>query len=173
VHTTAVQRPVRVAVFATVDEADRAVRGLLDAGIAVEHISVVCSDEVKESFFIAFEHDRPAGTAVPVTAAAGAVAGLLVGGALAYAQVVLTGGVGLLVVGPLFAGTSAAFGTFVGAMTSRGTEHEVANFYDQALTDGQILVAAEIEDDADAALLDAAERIFVATGAQPISLPQG
>jgi hypothetical protein len=58
-------------------------------------------------------------------------------------------------------------------MTSRGTEHEVANFYDQALTDGQILVAAEIEDDADAALLDAAERIFVATGAQPISLPQG
>jgi hypothetical protein len=164
---------VSVGVFATVEEARRAVQGLLDAGFPTERISVVCSDRTKESFFTAFEHDRPAGMRMAASTTAGAAAGLLVGGILAVAEVAATGGVALVVVGPLFAGTAAAFGTFVGAMSSRGVEHEVANFYDQALVDGQLLVAAEIDDDADRPMLTAAEVVFVGAGAHPIRLPRG
>ena len=73
----------------------------------------------------------------------------------------------------LHAGSGAAVGTFVGAMMSRGVEHEVANFYDQALPKGDILVAAEVAAGDDATMLDRAERVFVAAGARPIALPQG
>jgi hypothetical protein len=173
VNTDTVHRPVRIGVFATVREADAAVQGLLSEGFAASDISVVCSDKSKESFFAEFEHDKPAGETAPAKAQAGALAGLIAGGALAVAGVVATGGAGLLIVGPLFAGTGAAVGTFVGAMTSRGTEREVANFYDQALRDGQILVSAETAPDADRARLQAAERVFRDAGARPVPLPKG
>src|SRR5258705_13689068 len=99
--TTSVPRPVRVGVFATVAEADRAVRGLVGAGFTKAHISVVCSDKAKEAFFADFEHDKPAGEAAPSHAAAGGLAGLFAGGIIAVTGIVASGGLGLLVVGPL------------------------------------------------------------------------
>lgn len=165
--------PVRVGVFGSVREASAAVDGLLAAGFAKEHISVVCSDRAKEAFFGEYEHDRPAGTTTAAAAGAGAVIGGLAAGLVAVSEVVATGGLGLVVVGPLFAGTGAAVGTFVGAMMSRGVEHEVANYYDQALPRGEILVAAEIGHGGDFAMLDRAERAFETAGAHPIALHPG
>lgn len=167
------KRPVRVGTFGSVPEAARAVQGLLDAGFTKEHISVVCSDRTKEAFFREYEHDQPAGATTAVSAGAGAVIGGIAAGLVAVTGVVATGGLGLVVVGPLFAGTGAAVGTFVGAMMSRGVEHEVANYYDQALPRGDILVAAEIEAGGDVAMLDCAERVFETAGARPVALPQG
>ena len=165
--------PVRAAVFKTVRDATRAVQGLLDAGFRSEHISVVCSDRAKEAHFKEYEHDQPAGTTAAASAGAGAVIGGIAAGLAAVALVAVTGGVSLIVVGPLFAGTGAVVGTFVGAMSSRGVEHEVANYYDQALAAGDILVAAEIEPGGDIARLVDAERAFADVGAGPIALPQG
>jgi hypothetical protein len=165
------ERPVRAGVFDTVAEAERAVENLLAEGFPTERISVVCSDEAKERHFAEFLHDAPAGTTTPVTAARGGVIGGLAGGALGVAGVALTGGIGLIAVGPLLIGT--VFGTFVGAMVSRGLEHEVANYYDQALRRGQILVAAEIGPDDDPALLARAERVLSREGSRTVSLPEG
>ena len=165
-------RPVRIAVFRSVRDADRAVRGLLDAGFAREHVSVVCSDRAKEAHFREFEHDQPAGTTTAAAAGAGAIGGFAAG--LAAATVVVaTGGIGLLVAGPLFTGAGAVVGTFVGAMMSRGVEHEVADYYDQALSAGDILVAAEIEAGGDPALLGRAEAAFREAGSNPVALPRG
>ena len=171
-HTES-KRPVRVGVFATVPQAARAVQGLLDCGFPKEHVSVVCADHVKAAFFKEYEHDQPAGSTTAVAAGTGAVIGGIAAGLVAVAGVAATGGVALVVLGPLFAGSGAAVGTFVGAMMSRGVEHEVANFYDQALPKGDILVAAEVAAGDDATMLDRAERVFVAAGARPIALPQG
>jgi hypothetical protein len=165
--------PVRAAVFKSVRDAARAVQGLLDAGFRMEHISVVCSDRAKAIHFKEYEHDRPAGTTTAADAGAGAAIGSIAAGLAAVTLVVATGGISLLVVGPLFAGTGALVGTFIGAMVSRGVEHEVADYYDQALTAGDLLVAAEIEAGEDLAKLERAERAFEAAGARPIALPQG
>jgi len=172
-ENAASQRPVRVGIFGSVGEAARAVRGLLDAGFRKEHISVVCSDRAKEAFFKEYEHDKPAGATTASAAGAGAVLGGIAAGFIAVSGIVATGGLALFVVGPLFAGTGAAVGTFVGAMMSRGVEHEVANYYDQALPRGDILVAAEIEAGQDPAMLARAERVFAEAGARPIALQQG
>jgi hypothetical protein len=169
------QSPVRVGVFSTVDAADNAVRGLQEAGFTKDQISVICSDKTKEAFFKDFEHEQPAGTKTPKTAATGGVIGAVVGGAIAATTLVATGGLSIFVIGPLFAGAGAAFGTFVGAMTSRGVEHQAANYYDQALRRGQLLVAAEVKDDSPESQvqLARADRAFEQAGAEPIPLPAG
>jgi len=165
-----VERRVRVGVFESSDQARAAVEALLAEGFSKEHVSVLCSDEIKEAQFREFEHDKPAGTKTPMTATTGAVIGGILGGIVG----VLSGGGGgtIVVLGPLAAGTGAAVGTFVGAMSSRGVEREVANYYDQALAKGRILVAAEIEND-DRSMLARAERVFERAGAKPVPLPQG
>ena len=172
-NNTESKRPVRVGIFSTVVQAAHAVQGLLDAGFSKEHISVVCADHAKEAFFKEYEHDQPAGSTTAAAAGTGAVIGGIAAGLVAVAGVATTGGVALVVLGPLFAGSGAAVGSFVGAMMSRGVEHEVANYYDQALPKGDILVAAEIEAGGDATMLDRAERVFEAAGAHPIALPKG
>jgi len=165
--------PVRAAVFASVAHAAMAVQGLLDAGFTKEHISVVCSDRAKEDFFKEYEHDGPAGATAGGKAALGALVGGAAAGLVAATGIVATGGLGLFVVGPLFAGTGAAVGTFIGAMLSRGVEHEVADYYDQALPRGEILVAAEIEGGGDVTMLERAEAVFRSVSARPIALAQG
>jgi hypothetical protein len=169
-------RPVRAALFGSVKDVAHAVRGLLKAGFRQDRISVVCSDRTKEALFAAYEHEHPAGDTTPTAAGVGALIGGIAAGAaglVAVSGLVTTSGVGLVVVGPLLAGTGAAFGTFVGAMMSRGVEDEVANYYDQALPRGMILVAAEIDARDDAALLERAERVFEESGAHPVALPHG
>jgi hypothetical protein len=178
--TPRVEFPVRVGVFREVPAAARAVRGLLDAGIAVGQISVVCSDPAKEARFREFEHSSPAGSATPGAAAAGAMVGAVAGGILGVAGGILgmagdaaAGGAIFAVVEPIVIGTGAAFGGYVGAMMSRGVEHEVANYYDQAMRRGDILVAADVGEDGDPSLLDRAERVFTELGANSVALHEG
>jgi hypothetical protein len=65
-------------------------------------------------------------------------------------------------------------------MMTRGVEKELANFYQQAVLDGQILVAAEENNSRDQSLaqrnrptLSQAARILAAAGAKPLLLPEG
>jgi hypothetical protein len=163
---------VRVGVFAAVPDADLAVRLLLAAGFTKERISVVCSDEATERHFAPYRHDEPAGTKTPKTATAGGIVGGLAGGLVGIVGVT-TGVPETILLESLFIGAGATFGTFVGAMMSRGMDREVANFYDQHLRRGQILVAAEIVEGEDPALLDRAERVFEDVGAHQAQLPTG
>lgn len=166
-------KPFRVGVFSTIQAADSAVERLLSAGFTREEISVVCSDEAKERHFREFEHAKPAGTNTPAAVAVGGSIGAALGGLTAIAAGAATGGVGLLVAGGAAAWTGGVFGGFLGAMMSRGTENELANFYNQAVVLGRILVAVEIHGDSAAARLAKAERIFTEVGAEPLPLPEG
>lgn len=172
-ETPVVEKPVRVGVFSTIRQADEAVAGLLSAGFTKEQITVMCSDRAKEQHFREYEHRQPAGTNAPMAAATGGAIGSVLGGLAALAGVVATGGVGILVAGPIFAATGAAAGGFVGAMMTRGVEKEAANYYDQAVTRGKILVAAEDQSDHAEQLLARAERVFAEAGAEPIELSEG
>jgi hypothetical protein len=58
-------------------------------------------------------------------------------------------------------------------MSSRGIDKELANYYDQAVERGAILVAVEAKGRGAAAALARAERILEEAGSLPMQLPEG
>ena len=167
----AAETPVRAAVVPDVETADRLIERLAGAGFTVAEISVLCSDETKEKHFRRFEHEDPAGDHTPQAAAAGGIAGLLIAGTVA-AVGAATGG--LAVIGAAaIAGAGGAFGSLAGAMLTRGGEGELADFYDQAVREGQLLVGVEVPGEHPADRLALAEAAFAAEGLKPLSLEHG
>jgi outer membrane lipoprotein SlyB len=164
-----VKTPVRVGVFDTVRLADRAVGTLIAAGFAQEQISVICPQchgPIREGV----RAEEPAGAHTPGAAAAGGAIGAVLGGLTGIAGLA-SGGAALLVAGPLLgAAAGAVSGGFIGAMLTRGFEPEIADYYDQALQKGKVLVA--VEDDDERRLAEA-ERVLAQAGAEPVSLPAG
>ena len=174
-----IENSLEVGVFSTVEAVRCAVQGLLGAGFPIEQITVMCSDETKERYFHEFEHQEPAGTYTPTAAITGATIGALLGGASVVVASAATGGMALLAAGPITAWAGGVAGGLVGAMMTRGVEKELANFYQQAVMDGQILVAAE-EPAGHAGRgpnqhpnLSDASRILADAGAKPLELPKG
>jgi hypothetical protein len=137
------QRSIRAGVYSTLQSAAEAVRRLIAAGFGKEQITVICSDETKERYFREFEHQESAGNNTPVAAATGGAIGATLGGAAAGAVGVATGGLPLLVAGGIGLMAGAVWGGFIGAMMTRGIEKEAANFYDQAVQRGKLLVTVE------------------------------
>lgn len=172
-NASTLERPIRVGVFSTIQSADCAVDNLLKAGFNTEHISMLCSDRTKEEHFHQFEHQEPAGSYTPAAVAVGGAIGAALGGLTVLAGAVTTAGMGLLAAGGIAAWAGGIVGGLVGAMMTRGVEHELANYYDQAVTEGKILVAVEDHSEAQRQTLANAERILAECGAEPISLPEG
>jgi hypothetical protein len=162
---------VHVGVFAGMTQADRAVGELLKAGFSKEQITVIAPSAPAEKYQDFHKRD-PSGSHATVGAATGGAIGLVLGGLLAASIVASSGGVGLVVIGPLLSasGAGALSGGFVGAMMSRGFDREVADFYDQALEKGQILVSVESGTGVSPADLKAADDIFVTAGAEQVTL---
>jgi hypothetical protein len=166
--------PVRIAVFDRLSKADVVVQRLIDAGFSKDHITVVYPHSKPEQ--VEGVHvGEPAGAHAPMAAVGGGAIGALLGGSVALVGAAATGGLSLLAIGPLVlgAGGGAVAGGLVGAMMSRGFDKEIANFYDQALQRGQILVSVEEEGPDSHERLALAEQIFAAAGAEPMSLPEG
>ena len=162
---------IRIGVFDNVAAAERAVLGLIGAGFRNNQISVLCSDAAKEQYFKEFDREDPAGTHTPGAAAAGSVIGGFLGG-LVTAGVTTAAGLSVLVAGPSFIVGGAVLGAFIGAMQTRGQEGALADFYDQALTKGKLLVAVEDSSPRQHELLPRAERVFAEAGALPVRLEQ-
>jgi hypothetical protein len=167
------KRPLEVGIFDSVDDARRAVHGLLNAGFSREQITVVCSDETKERYFSEFEHQHPAGTFAPAATITGGTIGALVGGLTVVASALATGSLALWAAGPISAWAGGVAGGLVGAMMTRGVEKELANFYQQSVVAGQILVAAEEHGPNSSQKLAEAEKILAASGAQPLPMQEG
>jgi len=165
-------RPIRAAVFASLAAVEQAIKELLDAGFTKDEITVVCSDEAKERHFLEFEHQKPAGSRTPLAAIAGSALGASLGG-VTLAAGFATGGVTLIVIGSAGLMTGTVLGGFLGAMMTRGVEKEIANFYDQEVGEGNLLVAVECHRPRGELLLDRAEQILSASGAKPLPLPEG
>jgi hypothetical protein len=168
------RKPIRAGIFPTVDEADTAVRNLVHAGIPKEYISVVCSDESRERHFGTLAHSREgvSNTDKSILLESGLIGGML-GGLVSLVGIATTGGLGILAVGPIVAGGVA--GTLYGLFVGRGVEDELARFYDQAVTKGNILVAVEDEGEGEesAQRLAEAARILRESGAEPFALDEG
>jgi hypothetical protein len=167
---------VRVGIFDGIGAADSAIVRLRQAGFSWPQITVVAS----KSTCGHFERERvratePAGSRLLLGAATGGIAGAVLGGILAAAVVVGTGGAALVIAGPLAAGlgAGAATGSFIGAMMSRGFEEETARFYDQALKPGKILVGVDYEGPNQRARLVVADQILNQAGAEPLALANG
>jgi len=146
---------------------------LLAAGFSKEQVTVVCSDETKERHFHEFEHQEPAGTYTPGAIAAGGAIGATLGALAAVAGGVATGGVGLLFTGGIAAWSGGVVGGLIGAMMTRGVEKELANYYNQAVVAGKILVAAEVREGDDPQMLATAACVLDEAGAEPVPLPEG
>jgi hypothetical protein len=160
-------------VFSNVDDARHAVLALLGAGFTPEHISVLCSDDTKERYFREFEHQDPAGTHTTKAAVVGGTIGAALGGVAVVASAVATGSLALWAAGPITAWAGGVAGGLVGAMMTRGIEKELANYYQQAVVEGHILVAAEDHSENRQSSLTRAAQIFADAGAKPVELPEG
>jgi hypothetical protein len=167
------QKPVRAAIFSTVGAADQAVSRLAAAGFTNQEISVICSDEAKEAHFREFQHEDPAGAHTGNAALAGGAIGATLGGLAALAGIVATGGIGLAATGAILASAGGLSGTFVGAMLTRGVEKEIADFYDQEVRHGKLLVSVEVHGPEAPARLAEASAILAESGAQPLPLTEG
>jgi hypothetical protein len=163
------EKTIRAAVFRDVQVVEEVTRKLLETGFTREQISVLCSEDAKERHFREFEHEEPAGTHTPEDAARGGAAGALFGG-LVTIGVATAAGLPLLAAGPSFLIGGAVAGGFIGAMRSRGEEGALADFYDQALTRGDLLVAVEDDKPGSHLRLQQAEQIFADAGAASFPL---
>lgn len=166
------ERPIRVGIFSSLAEADAVVNELLAAGFTKDTVTVVCSEAAVQRHFAQFEHQDPAGTHTTAAAVTGGIFGATLGGMAAIAGVA-TGGISLLMAGGLAVWTGGVVGGLVGAMMTRGIEKELANFYNQAVTEGKILIAAEQPDPGHHAMLEKADAIFARHGVHPVELPEG
>jgi hypothetical protein len=167
------EEPIRVGVFSSVGAADHAVSKLLGAGFMQDQITVICSDETREQYFRQFEHQQPAGANTPAAAAIGSVVGAAVGGLTTVAAGVANDAAALVAAGGAGAWTGGILGGFLGAMMTRGKEKELANYYDQAVVEGKILVAAEDHGPNAESTLARASQIMVEAGAEPLPLREG
>ncbi len=172
----AVEKPFRVGVFDTVEQAERAVQRLLQAGFTHDQLAVVCSDRHKEEL-LRREHLRtvaPTGAAyTPEAIPAGAAVGAALGGIALAATAIATGGASLLAAGTVLVGGGALAGSFTGAMFTRAAENELSLFYQQAVDLGKVLVAVEAHGPDSEARLAQAERLLAQAGTEPVPLVQG
>jgi hypothetical protein len=162
--------PLEVGVFSSVDDARQAVHSLVDAGFTSEQITVVCSDETKERYFHEFDHQQPAGTHTAKATIAGGTIGAVLGGLTVIGSALATGSLALWAAGPISAWAGGVAGGLMGAMMTRGVEKQLANFYQQAVINGQLLVAVEDHGSDSQQHLARAADILAANGAQPLPM---
>ena len=167
------EKPVVVGVFETIAEAEHAIRELLSAGFQKKQITVVCSDQAKESHFREFERQEPAGFYTGRAVVGGALTGASIGLAAVLSVLFGIGRVEALVAGLLLIPFGLIAGGFIGAMMTRNAEKELADFYDQGVTPGNIVVAAEDHSEKAVKTLPLAERILDREGVRPLELPEG
>jgi outer membrane lipoprotein SlyB len=165
--------PIRAGVFSNTRQVEEAIRALLAAGISHNEITVVCSDEAKKHHFREYAHQEPAGSKTPAAAAVGGVTGATLGGLATIAIGFTTGVLPVAIIGGAGAMTGGVVGSLLGALLTRGVEKEAANFYDQAVLDGKLLVVVERKGADEKGLLNVTERLLAKGGAKPLALPEG
>lgn len=164
--------PIKAGIFSDPDHVEDALSKLKEGGFSYSEITVVTAVSEHQERFSSFLGRSHAGSDVENKSLARAgAAGLGLGGAAALTTLITTGGASVFVIGA-FSGI-ALVGTFVALMMTRGIEKETADFFDQELDKGNILVAVEVHGDDAEQRLHQAEGILKEAGSKPISLPEG
>lgn len=160
-------RPIHMAIYDDVPSAAATVHELRGAGFSQEEISVLCSDEHRERLFQDYVHEQPAGSHSDEALHGAGFAAVGLGSAAVLTGLLTSAGTAIFAIGA-FAGV-AALGTFVSLMMTRGAEKELADYYDQAVTEGKILVAVETDDPNRQKQADV---IFRRHGDRPMAIPK-
>ncbi len=141
-------------VFHDKDDAEKAYNSLIDRGYAREDISVLMSDETRESNFKHVDaEDRSelgdkAMEGAGVGSAIGGTAGAIIGAIAAIGTAIAIPGLGLVIAGPIAAGLAGAgagglTGGIIGALVGSGIPEEQAAVYKQSLENGGIVVGVK------------------------------
>jgi hypothetical protein len=131
-------------------DAAMALEALIARGFDKSDISFIASDEFDHETFGVETHSKLS-EGVAIGAGTGGAIGALLAG-LTMVGTAATGGLGLVVAGPLVAalagaGAGAAGGSIIGGLIGVAIpEHEVKH-YEDALKEGSVLIGVECEDD--------------------------
>ncbi len=165
-------RPVRAGVFETLAMAEDAFRSLQEAGFKAEELTVICSNELQQKHFpapVAKEGDPTSAN----SAVTGSALGGVLGGLTAAAGLATVAGIPVVVAGALAAALTGGYvGGLTGIMIDRGFDKEAADYFDQAVSAGKILIAVEPED-TEPSRLETAAKLLREAGADPLSLLEG
>ncbi len=147
------------------DSAERAYRSLIDRGYNKDEITLLMSDETRDTNFKDDnEHrDTDLGDKAMETAgkgsAIGGTLGAIVGAVAAIGTSVLIPGLGLIVAGPIAAGLAGAgagglTGGLIGALVGSGIPKEKAEYYKEGIAEGGIVMGVTPRSTDDAAYFE-------------------
>jgi hypothetical protein len=140
---------------------ERAFQNLINAGIAIEDISLLMNEETHDRDFKLLERTKTKEGIAAGGLIGGALGGIL--GGVASLGAAITG-VGLIVVGPMIA--FAAAGSLMGGLIGHGVPREEAERLHQELHAGKMMIAVHARGPAD---IEFAQAILRAAHAEPIS----
>jgi hypothetical protein len=165
-------RPVRAGVFVSVERAEVAVQSLREAGFRSDELTVICSTEHQQQHFPGSMVAQADPTSVEAAATGGVVGGVL-GGLAAAGGLAAIASFPILIPGAVAGMLSGGVvGALTGVMMERGYEKEAADYFDQAVTLGKILVAVEPVPN-DQTRLATAAKLLSEAGAEPLPLREG
>jgi hypothetical protein len=157
--------PNRVGFFATAAQADQAIRALLAAGFTKGQIAVICPANCA-GLFQGVRHPDPPGAHGVKAAVEGGVIGAALGGIALAAASLATGGTALLTAIPVLVGGGAIAGSFSSLIAREGYGEGVAEYYEEAIHQGKLVVGVEDEGPDHEVRLAQAERILAELGAE-------
>lgn len=149
-------------VFHDKDDAEKAYNSLLSRGYSRDEISVLMSDDTRNTNFKdSDEHSELGSKAMEgagVGSAIGGTAGAIIGAIAAIGTAIALPGLGLVIAGPIAAGLAGAgagglTGGIVGALVGSGIPEERAAIYKESLENGGIVVGANARNQEDGAAI--------------------
>lgn len=155
-------------IFSNRASAELAVDQLVASGYARDDISVLMSDATRgREFGITEDSKAPEGAAAG--AALGGVLGAIAAGLISIGIIAIPG-IGLVAAGPIIAalagaGAGGAAGGLIGALVGAGIPEHEAQFFNEELEKGGILVGVYSHNDR----VDAAKEIFRTAGADSVT----
>ncbi|MDR6197410.1 hypothetical protein [Siphonobacter sp. SORGH_AS_0500] len=157
VNPTHTSDAVVTGVFANTKDAENAYNALINHGFSSKDISVLMSDETRERFKDQENTSELGNKALEkagVGSAIGGAAGAIVGAIAALGTVVVLPGLGLVVAGPLLAaltgaGAGGLTGGIIGALVGSGIPQERAEYYENSLKEGGIVLGVTPRSDAE------------------------
>ncbi|TWT47885.1 hypothetical protein KOR42_40830 [Thalassoglobus neptunius] len=164
---TSPEYPIRLTVCDNAQQVRHIISELQNEGFSHEEIGVVCSMDACEREFKEFIHQHPGEEKRNDALNKSGLAALGMGAAAVAAGLLTTAGTAVAILGVFFG--AALTGTFAALMVTRGAEKEVADYYDQAITSGKIIVAVETED---VERQKVADRILSHGGGEQTALPR-
>ena len=168
--TKSQDRTVRAGFFASVAQADAAVRNLSAAGYGHDELAVICPDKFTDHFKGVAKAEEPGTNATEGLTSGGAVGATLGGLALAAAAIG-TGGIALLPAATVLIGGGAIAGGISGLVLADGYSKGVGEYYEQAIRLSKIVVGVHLEGEDNEARLLTASDILEKAGAEKIVPP--